>query len=254
MSVAAAASMKRYPLISCIMPTRDRTSFVAQAVRYFQRQDYPNRELIVVEDGGDQPAAPADGRIRYLRPSRRLSIGAKRNLACRAARGEIIAQWDDDDWYAAERLSVQAAPLLRGRADLSALPARLFFDLDRWEFWTCTPAFHRLIFVHDVQGGTLMFRRSLWRRQALYPDTSLAEDADLLSRAMRGGARLARIDDEGLYIYVRHAANTWAFRCGSFLDPRAWRRVAEPPLPPADRAFYARQSRVGPSDEPGPTR
>lgn len=250
MSVPATATMKRYPLISCIMPTRDRASFVAQAIRYFQRQDYPNRELIVVDDGGDHTPAPADQRIRYLRPSRPLSIGAKRNLACRAARGEIIAQWDDDDWYAAERLSAQAAPLMRGRADLSALRAKVFFDLDRWEFWTCTAAFHRRIFVHDVQGGTLMFRRSVWKRRALYPDTSLAEDADLLSRAVRGGARLARIDDEGLYIYVRHSANTWTFRCGNYLDPHAWRRVAEPPLPPADRAFYARCSRLRPPHEP----
>jgi O-antigen biosynthesis protein len=254
MSAATAASMRRYPLISCIMPTRDRAAFVAQAIRYFQRQDYPNRELIVVDDGGGQPPPLADPRIRYLRPSRRLSIGAKRNLACRAARGEIIAQWDDDDWYGPGRLGAQATPLLRGRADLSALPASIFFDLDHWEFWTCTAAFHRLIFVHDVQGGTLMFRRSLWRRQALYPDTSLAEDADLLKRAMRGGARLARVDDEGLYLYVRHAANTWSFRCGSYLNPGAWQRVAEPPLPAADRGFYARHSRVGPPDAPGPGR
>jgi glycosyltransferase involved in cell wall biosynthesis len=254
MTAATAASLKRYPLITCIMPTRDRAAFAAQAIRYFQRQDYPNRELIVVDDGAERLPTIGDDRIRYLRPSRRLSIGAKRNLACRAARGELIAQWDDDDWYGPGRLSTQAAPLLRGRADLSALPARIFFDLDRWEFWTCTAAFHRLIFVHDVQGGTLMFRRSVWRRQALYPDTSLAEDADLLRGAMRGGARLARIDDHGLYIYVRHAANSWAFRCGSYLDPHAWQQVAEPPLSAADRGFYARHSRAGPPDGPEPLR
>jgi glycosyltransferase involved in cell wall biosynthesis len=250
MSRYAAATVRRYPLISCIMPTRDRALFVPQAIAYFLRQDYPNRELIVIDDGDEQPGIPDDRRIRYLRPIRRLSIGAKRNLACRAARGEIIAQWDDDDWYAPERLSVQATPLLRGRADLSALRARIFFDLDRWEFWTCTPAFHRRIFVHDVQGGTLMFRRSLWRRPTVYPDTSLAEDADLLSRAVRGGARLSRIDHENLYLYVRHAANTWTFRCGEHLDPQAWRRVDEPPLPPADRAFYQRRSRSAAPPQP----
>jgi glycosyltransferase involved in cell wall biosynthesis len=245
-----AASPRRYPLISCIMPTRDRPEFVAQAINYFQRQDYPNRELIVVDDGANL-AAPADPRIHWLRSSRRLSIGAKRNLACRVASGEIIAHWDDDDWYAPERLSVQAAPLLRGRADLSALKVELFFDLHRWEFWTCTPAFHRRIFVHDVQSGTLMFRRSLWARPALYPDTSLAEDAQLLTRALRTGARLARIAEDGLYIYVRHAANSWQFQCGRYLDQAAWRLVPEPTLPPADRAFYARCSQLGPPKERG---
>jgi len=38
------------PLISCIMPTRDRRAFALQAVRYFLRQDYPQVELIIVDD------------------------------------------------------------------------------------------------------------------------------------------------------------------------------------------------------------
>ncbi len=43
--------------------------------------------------------------VRYLQLPQRASIGAKRNLACAEARGELIAHWDDDDWYAPARLS-----------------------------------------------------------------------------------------------------------------------------------------------------
>jgi len=32
------------------MPTADRRAFVPQAIRYFLRQDYGNRELIVLDD------------------------------------------------------------------------------------------------------------------------------------------------------------------------------------------------------------
>lgn len=39
--------------ISCLMPTYNRRAFVPQAVDYFLRQDYPSRELIVVDDGTD---------------------------------------------------------------------------------------------------------------------------------------------------------------------------------------------------------
>jgi glycosyltransferase involved in cell wall biosynthesis len=61
------------PLISCIMPTRNRPQFVPQAVWYFLRQDYERRELVVVDDGRTpvRHLLPDDERIRYLRLDRR---------------------------------------------------------------------------------------------------------------------------------------------------------------------------------------
>ena len=41
----------------------------------------------------------------------KITLGAKLNLACDYARGEIIAHWDDDDWYAPRRLSTQVEAL-----------------------------------------------------------------------------------------------------------------------------------------------
>ena len=82
------------------MPTCDRRRFVGRAIRYFLEQDYPNRELVVVDDGADSVAdlIPADdARIRYVRLSEHHTIGAKRNLGCGQARGELIVHWDDDD-------------------------------------------------------------------------------------------------------------------------------------------------------------
>jgi glycosyltransferase involved in cell wall biosynthesis len=48
------------------MPTRNRRRFVSQAIGYFLRQDYPNKELVVVDDGEDAVAnlIPPDCRIR----------------------------------------------------------------------------------------------------------------------------------------------------------------------------------------------
>ena len=50
------------PLVSCIMPTADRRRFVPLAIQNFLQQDYPNRELVILDDGQDSVAdlAPAD--------------------------------------------------------------------------------------------------------------------------------------------------------------------------------------------------
>ena len=42
-----------WPLVSCIMPTYERRRYIPQALQSFLQQDYPNRELIIVDDGKD---------------------------------------------------------------------------------------------------------------------------------------------------------------------------------------------------------
>lgn len=237
------------PLVSCIMPTANRADFVLQAVRCFLRQDYPNCELIIADEStpGLREKLPADPRLRCLTVPRGKSIGEKRNAACAEARGEFIVHWDDDDWYGPGRISAQMAPLLDGRAGVSALRSDLFFDLHRWRFWRCTDALHRRLFVEDVHGGTLAYARSVWERGCRFPDRSLAEDAIFLRAALRKGARLERLPGVGHFIYLRHGENAWRFECGRHQDPGGWMPAEEPPLPAEDHAFYAALSRAVPS-------
>jgi glycosyltransferase involved in cell wall biosynthesis len=223
------------------MPTRDRARLALRSVQFFLRQDHPARELVILDDGSDELARelPDDPRIRYERVPRGESIGAKRNRGCQLARGEIIAQWDDDDWYAADRLSAQVAPLLTGRADVTGLTDPVFFDVDLWQAWRASEGLLRRMFRPvNVHGGTLVFRRGVWERLARYPATSLAEDAAFLQDALRRGARLEILAAAGHYIYMRHAGNSWSFKLGMFLDPAGWRRVPEPAFPAEDHAFY----------------
>ncbi|MEZ4771302.1 MAG: glycosyltransferase [Caldilineales bacterium] len=238
------ASPGAAPLVTCIMPTGNRADYVLQSVHYLQRQDHANWELIIVDDGSDDLAGrlPADPRIRHQQVRRGLSIGAKRNHACELARGEIVVQWDDDDWYGPARLSRQIAPLLAGEADITALDDTIFFEPDKWAFWRCSPELHRRLFVEDVHGGTLAFRRRVWRDLGRYPDRSLAEDAWFLRQTMRRGARLGRLSGDGLFLYLRHGDNAWTFACGQFLDPGGWQRIDEPLYLQADRAFYAAEA------------
>ena len=73
------------------------------AVRCFRNQTYRNRELVILDDGGDSTlentiSLLADRDIRFIRlDPGSMPLGALRNLAAEQARGEYVAQWDDDD-------------------------------------------------------------------------------------------------------------------------------------------------------------
>src|SRR5262249_9810219 len=157
-------------------------------------------------------------------------------------RGEVMAQWDDDDWYAPGRLSAQVAPLAGGIAQISGLTAGVFFDIDQWRFWRVTPELHQRLFVGNVHGGPLVFESRLFHQSLRYPDRSLAEVAWFLHYAMQRGARVQKVPGESLFIYLRHAKSSWRFTCGEFIEPKGWRETPEPPLPPEDRAFYQSMS------------
>ncbi|HKO99535.1 MAG TPA: glycosyltransferase [Pyrinomonadaceae bacterium] len=228
------------PLVSCIMPTHNRRQYVPHALQSFLKQDYPNRELIVVDDGSDS-IADLVGEIpnlQYIRVAR-TSIGAKRNLACGHARGEIIAHWDDDDWYSPDRLRYQVAPLLRG-ADLTGLENSYVLQLPAGQFWTTQPALHKRLFVENVHGGTLVYRKELLAQGLRYPEINLAEDAWLVHNAVRRGKKLVRLENPGVFVYVRHGGNAWReFAPGRFIDPSGWEKIPMPlHFPAAAMEFY----------------
>ncbi len=189
--------------MSCIMPTADRREFVPLALRYFFAQDYPARELIVVDDGrhaiGD--LLPADPRVRYLRLERRATIGAKRNLACQHARGMIVAHWDDDDWQAPHRLSYQVGALLESRADVCGIATLLFLD-------PRAPAAWRYRYPPDqrfwLSGSSLCYAHAFWASHP-FEDIDVGEDA----RFVWSGhpERMQRLADPCFHVGLMHAGN-----------------------------------------------
>ncbi|RXZ87330.1 glycosyltransferase [Agromyces atrinae] len=100
------------PLVSIIMPARDRAHRLDESVRSVVLQSYPNWELLIVDDGSvdETPTvlrewAEADSRIRILTqpPS---GVSAARNLGIANATGEFVAFLDSDNVWAPEILEV----------------------------------------------------------------------------------------------------------------------------------------------------
>jgi glycosyltransferase involved in cell wall biosynthesis len=203
------------PFVSCIMPTANRRRFVPDAIAQFLAQDYPARELIVLDDGEDavEDLVPDHPAVRYVRRARHRSLGAKRNAACELACADIILHWDDDDWYAPHRIRAQVDALASTGAEVCGIDKVLFYDPrapSAWEY-AYPPGG-----APWVYGATLCYRRDFWRAHP-FADVTVGED-NMFAGAARPG-EICVMPDNRFFVGLVHSANTSAKQVR---DPR-WR-------------------------------
>lgn len=94
------ATLNEHPLVSVVMPTKERPTQLERAIRSVIAQRYENWELLI-DDDGERSAQPvvdsiADPRIVWQRNPGRGGAAA-RNHGLKSARGELIAYLDDDN-------------------------------------------------------------------------------------------------------------------------------------------------------------
>lgn len=119
------------------MPTKHRRQFVPIALRIFALQDYQNRELIVIEDGADdvRDLIPVDPRITYHRFIG--TLGAKLNYGAQVATGDVLLNFDDDDFMSPTRISDQVTHMrITGKpfVGMSSLIFHKEGDPHGWEY------------------------------------------------------------------------------------------------------------------------
>ena len=98
------------PLVSAIIPTRNRCNLLKRAVESVLSQSWDHLEIIVVDDASDDDTEKllktlsGNKKLRYFRNSSARGAAASRNIAIEHAKGEFIAGLDDDDAWHHERI------------------------------------------------------------------------------------------------------------------------------------------------------
>lgn len=192
------------PPVSCIMPTCNRRRFVPQAIKYFLEQDYPHKELIIVDDGSDPIGddVPNNPQIRYFALPKKLSTGAKRNFAIEQSRAEIILHWDDDDWHAPYRISYQVEELIKNGVEICGIHKLLHFDLRFQRFWLYEYPVHRKMWL---AGPALCYQKSFWAKNK-FEDVSIGEDTRFVWKNKLDNALI--LPDFKFYVAMIHGSNT----------------------------------------------
>jgi glycosyltransferase involved in cell wall biosynthesis len=103
-----------FPLVSVIVPAYNCERYLGAALQSALDQDYPNKEIIVVDDGSTdgtpQVLSAFGSRIAVVR-QQNAGAAAARNAAIARARGKYFALLDSDDLWLPRKLTVQVAYL-----------------------------------------------------------------------------------------------------------------------------------------------
>ncbi len=195
------------PLVSIIIPTRNRVTLLREAVASALLQDYPRKEIIVVDDGSN------DGTEEFCAglPVQHVRLTGKgrstaRNLGVSKASGELLAFLDDDDLWPEGSLAARVrrwkenpechhvvgrVRRFRGNPDGS-----LTF-LDRED------EAHHMVGL----GAEVMLRGAFEAAGGFDESLDRDEDADLWFRMREEGMKVTMIPEICLH-YRRHDGNT----------------------------------------------
>jgi glycosyltransferase involved in cell wall biosynthesis len=117
--------VREAPLVTVIIPTRDRPGLAAQAVRSAVTQTYEHLEIVVVDDCSIAPLAlppdlAGDPRVSTIRLNTAVGAAEARNTGARASHGALLAFLDDDDEWRPAKIERQVQ-VLRVDAGVAAV-------------------------------------------------------------------------------------------------------------------------------------
>ena len=125
------------PLVSLVIPTRNSLSLISKCIEsILSRTLYPNYEILIIDNGSDDPgtlrylrSVAAEPRIRVIRDDRPFNFSQLNNAGVAEARGTFIGLINNDievispEWLD-EMVSLAALP------DVGAVGARLWYPND----------------------------------------------------------------------------------------------------------------------------
>lgn len=187
------------PKVSCLMVTRGNVELVKTAYQSFTLQTWPNKELVIVCDSDSEELKKliaSDSEVKFVQAPLGLTLGELRNISVAQASGEFVCQWDDDDLYAPERISICIGILFSASVDA--------VFLNSWIVWWMQKKL-MCISPSRIWEGSLLARRSV---MPIYPALKKGEDTSV-TKWITEYFPVAVINCPQLYCYRITGENTF---------------------------------------------
>lgn len=220
--------------ISAIVPAYNCEPYLHRAVASLLAANYPNLEIVIVDDGSRDGTWELATHLRVAHPAEVLAlhhpghvnrgVSATRNLGIERSSGELLCFLDPDDTVLPNRFSVSAA-ILSSDTTVDAVyeRTRIVYDdpseTGKWEgaetFGIAQPVPRMELFqtvLHGIPWHTsgVLVRRGLLARTGLFHERlSIAEDCHLWMRMLAVGNVAAGEFSAPVSEYHRHDSSLY---------------------------------------------
>jgi len=186
------------PLVSVIIPTYNRPTYLKQALDSVVNQTYTNMEIIVVDDGSEvnyaQEICNKFKNTRYIY-KKNGGLSSARNYGILNAKGEYIAFLDDDDFWREDKLQKQVEALKMNPSIDLVHSSALVVDEKGTSTGTIIGAspnkihkrsgyvFWNALGVWVVKSPTPLIRKKVFKSDLMFDETiKVGEDIDFYQR------------------------------------------------------------------------
>jgi glycosyltransferase involved in cell wall biosynthesis len=195
------------PLISVILPTRNRPDYLREALESISAQTRQADEVIVVDDGlsgnTNKVAASVDQSIRVVDNAERGPVPA-RNLGVRSARSDVIVFLDDDDVFIDRDYLLKVEAFFKNGGQFCFCDGRIVFDSGRPSIDFAMTADSKTLEVdNSILISGVAFQRRLHQELGGFDEVlPYYWDWDWYLRVARSGVALHRITGPAVAIRV----------------------------------------------------
>lgn len=199
--------MDVFPLVSVVMTYFDHEKYLLDAVGSVAALDYPNVELIVVDDCSPKCHAEkilsgcSIANMQIIRREKNGGHIAAKNTGVNAAKGQFIMPLDSDDMVKSSYLK-ETIPLFKDES-IGAVLTDVEFIGDQDSVYT--PAMTKREFVNLMTpSNTFVAKRELFSELGPYDETlKYGDETDFLLRVVEKGWKIGHVPSP-LYLYRKH--------------------------------------------------
>lgn len=214
---------RAFPGVTVITAT-NRPQHMERLLANYLRQDYPHKQLIIVlnnahfdlEEWQRKTWRYKDIELIHLQGS--PSLGLCFNTAIIRAKYDLVAKFDDDDYYFPQYLFNSTRHFINTNADIVGKVCRYIYFAD-----LSTLALYSLgvenEFVTYVAGATMIVKKNLFDKIA-FPDITSGDDSEFQRKCIRDGFNIFS-GDRHYYITIRQSSiqnHTFQFHDQEYLN------------------------------------
>lgn len=206
-----------------IITCTNKTQYLDNIFKNYERQDYEKKELIIILNKNNidvniwRKRAEQSNNVRVFHIDEKITLGQCLNFGVKQAKYEIIAKFDDDDYYAPRYITDSIRAFEYTDADLIGKGSTYVY-LESIKTLAIRDPQSENRYVRFVNGSTMIFKKKIFNK-VRFANVSVGEDVIFCRDCYTKGIKIYSTSKSN-HVYIRHTSKNnhiWKINDKNFL-------------------------------------